>query len=170
MDKKVREARKKAIEALASAVGFWGVDTLETRLFASLFLSPHPMNHAELVEELEADDEEINEKIKLLVRLGAIKMHKGKRPGCSYYEAESDFFEILQTVLKERREREMGRALTEISRQRKYVEERFDDEGDPELGFIAERLAKLDKAIKVIDKTMYGLGALASIRGMFKGK
>jgi len=170
MDKKVREARKKAIEALASAIGFWGVDTLETRVFATLFLSHRPLSHNELAEELRADDEEIDVKVRLLERLGAVKGVGGARPGCQYYEAESDFFEILQTVLKERREREMGKALEEISRQRKYVEERAEDEGDPDLEFLAERLARLDKAIKVIDKTMYGLGALASIRGMFKGK
>ncbi len=170
MDRKVREARRKAMDALSTAVGFWGVDPLETRVFAALFLSPRPLNHSELAEELKADDEAIDEKVKTLTRLGAVKTHKGERPGCAYYEAESDFFEILQTVLKERRERDMGKALEEISRQRRYVEGRFDDEGDPDLGFLAHRLAKLDKAIKVIDKTMYGLGALASLRGMFRGK
>jgi len=170
MDKKIRAARKKAIEALAASVAFWGVDTLETRLFATLFLSPNPLSHSDLAEDLRADDDEIDQKVKLLERLGAVRAVGGERPGCQYYEAESDFFEILQTVLKERREREMGKALQEIADQRKYIEERFDDEGSEELEFLADRMAKLDNAIKLVDKTMYGLGKLASIRSLFKGK
>ncbi|MBI5190174.1 MAG: hypothetical protein HZA22_05825 [Nitrospirae bacterium] len=170
MDKEIRKSRRKAIDALAAAIGFWGIDPLETQVFGALFLSSRPLNHGELAEELRADDEDIDRKIKTLVKLGAVKVLGGKRAGCSYYEAESDFFNILQTILKERREREMGRALEEISEQRKYVEERYEDEGEPELEFLAQRLAKLDNAIKLVDKTMYGLGTIASLRGMFKGK
>ena len=170
MDKDLRDARKKAIDALSSAIGFWGVDPLETKVFAALFLSPRPLNHADLADELQADDEYVDEKIKTLVRLGAVKVKGGKRASCRYYEAEADFFEILQTVIKERREREMGKALEEITRQRRYVEARLDDEGSDDLEFLAGRLAKLDNAIKLVDKTMYGLNALASLRGMFKGK
>lgn len=167
MDKDARQARMKAIDALASAIGFWGVDPLETKVFGALFLSPRPLNHGELAEELSSDDEALDAKLKLLVRLGAVKTMEGNRTGCNYYEAESDFFQILQTILKERRDLEMGWALTEIHRQKEYFEERFDDEGDPELEFLANRMDKLDNVIKLIDKTMYGLGALASFRKMF---
>jgi DNA-binding transcriptional regulator GbsR (MarR family) len=170
MDKEAKDARRKAMDALASAVAFWGVDPLETKLFAALFLSPRPLNHGELAEELGADDEAVNEQIKLLERLGAVKRMEGARAGCPYYEAEADFFQILQTVLKERRELEMGRALEEINSQKEYFETRFDDEGEPELEFMAKRLDKLNGVIKLVDKTMYGLGALASFRNMFKSK
>jgi DNA-binding transcriptional regulator GbsR (MarR family) len=170
MDKDVAEARKKAIEALATAIGFWGVDPLEARVYGALFLSPRPLNHGELVEELEADDEDVDRKIKTLKRLGAVKILGGDRPGCPYYEAEADFFEILQTVLHERREKEMGKALKTISEQKEFVEERFEDEGDPDLGFLAGRLESLDRFIKLIDKAMFGLRTLAGIRGLFRGK
>jgi DNA-binding transcriptional regulator GbsR (MarR family) len=170
MDREIKKARKKAIEALTASVSFWGVDPLETRLFATLFLSTRPLSHNELAEELRADDEDIDSKVKLLEKLGAVRAVGGERPGCQYYEAEDDFFQILQTVLRERREREMGKALTEISEQRKYIERRFDDEGTEELEVLAGRMAKLDNAIKLVDKTMYGLGALASVRNLFKGK
>lgn len=170
MDNEAKHARKKAMEALASAIGFWGVDPLETRLYGALFLSPRPLNHGELAEELGADDEALNERIMLLERLGAVKLLEGERVGCPYYEAEADFFQILQSILRERREREMGVALEEIHRQRQYFSERFDDEGEPELEFMARRLEKLDGMIKLVDKTMYGLSALASFRNMFRGK
>jgi len=170
MDKEIRKARRKAIEALTASVSFWGVDPIETRLFATLFLSTHPLSHNELAEELRVDDEDIDNKIKLLEKLGAVRAVGGDRPGCQYYEAEDDFFQILQTVLRERREREMGKALEEITKQRKYIEHRFDDEGSEELEFLSNRMAKLDNAIKLVDKTMYGLGALASVRNIFKGK
>lgn len=168
MDKEARQARKKAIDALASAIGFWGVDPLETKVFGALFLSHRPLNHGELAEELEADDEALDEKLRLLVRLGAVKNMKGKRAGCSYYEAEADFFKILQTVLKERRDKELGKALADIHSQMEYFESRFDDEGDPEIEFMVQRMEKLDSVIGLIDKTMYGLSALASFRNMFK--
>jgi len=168
MDKEAKQARIKAIDALASAIGFWGIDPLETRVFGALFLSHRPLNHGELAEELGADDEDIDRKLKLLVRLGAVKVMGGKRSGCPYYEAEADFFQILQTVLKERRELEMGKALAAIHRQKEYFEERSDDEGDPELEFMANRMEKLDSVIGLVDKTMYGLGALASFRNMFR--
>ena len=170
MDNDIAESRKKAIEALASSIGFWGVDPLEARVYGALFLSPRPLSHGELVEELQADDEDVDRKLKTLKRLGAVKVQEGGRPGCPYYEAEADFFEILQTVLHERREREMGRALKTISEQKEFVQERYEDDGDPDLGFLAERLESLDRFIKLIDKAMFGLRTLAGIRGIFKGK
>jgi DNA-binding transcriptional regulator GbsR (MarR family) len=48
--------------------------------------------------------------------------HEEKTRRGKHYEAETDFFEILQTVNRERRELEMGAALQEISDQRAYIE------------------------------------------------
>jgi len=168
MDHGTDEARKKAIDALTRAVGFWGVDELETRVFGTLFLSDGPLSHTELADRLSADDEDIHEKVVTLTKLGAVKPVAGKRESCQYYEAEADFFQILQTILKERREAEMGKALEAIKEQRIYFEERYDDEGDPELEFLAGRMEKLDNVIKLVDKAMYGLSALGSVRNIFR--
>jgi DNA-binding transcriptional regulator GbsR (MarR family) len=168
MDNGTDNARKMAVDALTRAVGFWGVDELEIRVFGTLFLSDSPLSHTGLADRLHADDEDIHAKVQTLIKLGAVKPVAGDRESCQFYEAEADFFQILQTILKERREAEMGQALAEIHEQRAYFEERFEDEGDPELEFLAGRMVKLDNVIKLIDKTMYGLGAVASFRNMFR--
>ena len=164
MDKDIAEARKMAIDALASAIGFWGVDPLEARVYGALFLSQRALGCEELSVELGSASEEVCRKFRLLERLGAVKEKEGG------YEAEADFFEILQAVLRERQEREMGKALKTISEQKEFVEERYEDEGDPELEFLAGRLDRLDRFIKLIDKAMFGLKTLAGIRGFFKGR
>jgi len=168
MDNGDTEARLKAIDALTRAVGFWGVDELEIRVFGTLFLSERPLSHTELADRLRADDEDINDKVVTLMRLGAVKPVEGARESCQYYEAESDFFQILQTILRERREAEIGRALHDIREQQTYFESRFDEEGDPELEFLAGRMEKLDNVIKLVDKAMYGLGAVASFTNFFR--
>jgi DNA-binding transcriptional regulator GbsR (MarR family) len=168
MDKDIREARDKAVEALTAAIGFWGIDPLEARIYGALFLSPRPMTHKELAAELGPDAVDVDGKLKVLERLGAVKEIAADSSAGKYYEAESDFFQILQTVLKERRGQEMGRALQEICDQRAYVEYRFDEEGNPEDEFLARRLEKLEGMIHLIDKAMFGLRALANVRGLFK--
>ena len=170
MDRDALQARDKAIDALVTAVGFWGIDPLETRMYGMLFLSHHPLTHAELASGLSAPDAAVDEKLRVLKRLGAVKETKGGKDGLRRYSAVPDFFEILHTVLRERREKEMGRALDDISEQRGYIEARADDEDDPELAFLAGRLAKLDGTVKLVDKAMFGLSALAGVRGLFKGK
>jgi DNA-binding transcriptional regulator GbsR (MarR family) len=170
MDKDIREARDKAIEALAASIGFWGIDPLEARIYGALFLSQRPLTRAELEVELGPGGEDVDRKLKVLGRLGAVKEIAAGPAGDKYYEAESDFFQILQTVLKERRGEEMGRALQEICDQRAYVEYRFEEDGEPELEFLAHRLEKLEGMIHLIDKAMFGLSALANVRSFFRRK
>ena len=170
MDKDVAESRRKAIDALAVAIGFWGVDPLEARVYGTLFLSPRPLSLEEMTADLgNVDHLAVVDKIFVLERLGAVKEMDGETDSM-YYEAVPDFFEILQTVLKERRERELGNALQEISDQKAYIEYRFEEDNNPELQFIAGRLERLEKFIHIIDKAMAGLKAFAGIRGMFRGR
>ena len=170
MDRDVREARDKAVDALAVAIGFWGIDPLEARIWGFLFLSRAPLCLTGLAESLSADAQAVEAKLNLLKRLGAVK-ESAQSPGRDKcFEAEADFFRILQTVLKERREKEMGSALQEICDQRAYVEYRYDEEKAPELKFMAERLEKLEGFIHLIDRAMFGLRTFAGIRGMFRGR
>src|SRR3990172_335590 len=99
MDKDILEARDKAIAAPASAIEFWGIDHIEARLYGLLFLSPGPMDIHALAAELGVDEPAVGKRIKLLERMGAVKE---KVAGERRFEAESDFFQILQTVLRER--------------------------------------------------------------------
>ena len=167
MDKDIKEARDKAVDALAAAIGFWGIDPLEARIWGFLFLSQAPLCLSGLAEALNADAPSVEDKLKLLKRLGAVKEMTPKTGQDMCFEAEADFFRILQTVLKERREKEMGAALQEICDQRAYVEYRYDEEKDPELKFMAARLEKLEGFINIIDRAMFGLKTIAGIRGMF---
>ncbi len=168
MDKDIKKARDKAVDALAAAIGFWGIDPLEARIWGFLFLSQAPLCLSGLTEALNADAQAVEGKLKLLKRLGAVK-EAAPGPGREMcFEAEADFFRILQTVLKERREKEMGAALQEICDQRAYVEYRYEEENDPELKFMAARLEKLEGFINLIDRAMFGLKTIAGIRGMFR--
>jgi len=170
MDKDVKEARAKAIDALASAIGFWGIDPLEAKIWGLLFLSQERLCIAELAAELQSEALAVEAKLKLLKRLGAVKDAPPKDGQELCFEAESDFFQILQTVLKERREKEMGDALQEIIDQRAFVEYKHDEENDPELKFLASRLEKLEGFIHLIDRAMFGLRTFAGIKGIFRGK
>lgn len=170
MDKDVKEARDKAIEALAAAIGFWGIDLLEARIWGLLFLTQDPLCLAELAAELKSDAPAVEVKLKLLKRLGAVKEAPPKDGQEMRFEAESDFFQILQTVLKERREKEMGSALQEICDQRAFVEYKYDEDNEPELKFLASRLEKLEGFIHLIDRAMFGLRTFAGIKGIFRGK
>ena len=168
MDKDVAESRRKAMDSLAVAIGFWGIDPLESRVFGSLFLSPRPLTKGELIADIGQDGGQVEEKLKVLQRLGAVK--ELKDGGAVRYEAEADFFEILQKVLRERQEKEMGSALQEISEQKSFLEWKYDEEGEADLKFLADRLGKLERFIHLIDKAMFGLKALSGLRGMLRLK
>ncbi|MHB8174756.1 MAG: GbsR/MarR family transcriptional regulator [Nitrospirota bacterium] len=170
MDKDIKEARDKAVEALALAIGFWGIDPLEARIWGFLFLSKEPLCLAGLAEALNAESQAVEGKLKLLKRLGAVKEAASKPREGMCFEAEADFFQILQTVLKERREKEMGAALQEICDQRVYVEYKYEEKNEPELKFMAGRLEKLEGFINLIDRAMFGLKTFAGIRGIFRGR
>jgi DNA-binding transcriptional regulator GbsR (MarR family) len=166
MDKDILEARERAIQALTDSVSFWGIDPMEARVYGTLFLSTRPMTEQELVAEVRDGGVEVAERLKVLERLGAVKKKAGE-DGVGRFSAESDFFEILQTILRERREREIGRALSDIEEQRDYIRYRASEDGDEELTGLAGKMDKLHEFIHLIDKMMFGLRAVAGLRGIF---
>lgn len=112
----VREARAEVIEALERSAEIYGLNRSYGQLYGILFFEDEPISLDELVEKSGYAKSTVSTAMKHLERLHMV--HRRSVPGegkKAYYEAETDFWQILQSFLQREVQREidvMLRALT----------------------------------------------------------
>jgi DNA-binding transcriptional regulator GbsR (MarR family) len=79
-----------------------------------LYLSPKPLSPDEIVQETSLTKGAISTEIRALARMGLV--HRSSKLGDrkDYYEAESDFYAAIRSILKERQNSEFDRAIRSV--------------------------------------------------------
>src|SRR5512146_40208 len=96
------DIRQEFIEGLSHISHFWGFPRGVGALFAVLYLSPAPMSLDELVKQTGLTKGAISTDVRALARLGLV--HRSARLGDrkDYYEAQTDFYRAIRSILSER--------------------------------------------------------------------
>src|ERR1044072_4702240 len=87
-------------EGLSQISRFWGFPKGMGAIFAVLYLSPMPLSLDEIVSETGLTKGAISTEIRALARMGLV--HRSTKLGDrkDYYEAESDFYAAIKSILK----------------------------------------------------------------------
>jgi len=109
------EARKSMIENLSRISEFWGFSRAMGGLYAALYLSPGPLSLDELIPIVGVTKGAISTNIRALEQLGMV--HRLLRTGDrkDYYEADTEFWTIVKTILERREKPEFDKALKGVS-------------------------------------------------------
>jgi DNA-binding transcriptional regulator GbsR (MarR family) len=140
---------------------FWGFPKGMGAIFGVLYLSPRPLSLDEIVLETGLTKGAISTEIRALARMGLV--HRSSRLGDrkDYYEAESDFYAAIRSILKERQNSEFDRAIRSVRETLEILEENWVD--DEEWNFVYERVKALQDFFDAIDSLTRAVIKLESL-------
>src|SRR5512143_4351194 len=141
MTQSLTKIKKDFTEGLSQISRFWGFPKGMGAIFAVLYLSPTPLSLDEIVKETALTKGAISTEIRALARMGLV--HRSSKLGDrkDYYEAESDFYAAIRSILKERQNSEFERALGAVRETLAAMEENWLE--NEEWNFVYERVQAL---------------------------
>jgi DNA-binding transcriptional regulator GbsR (MarR family) len=118
-------------------------------IFGVLYLSPTPLSLDEIVQETGLTKGAVSTEIRALARMGLV--HRSAKLGDrrDYYEAETDFYASIRSILKERQNSEFERALGSVRGTLTIMEENWVE--NEEWHFVYERVQALQDFFDAID-------------------
>lgn len=141
--------KKDFTQGLSQISRFWGFPKGMGALFAALYLSPTPLSLDEIVQQTGLTKGAVSTEIRALARMGLV--HRSTKLGDrkDYYEAETDLYAAVRSLLKERQNSEFDRALRSVKDTLEALEENWVE--DEEWQFVYERVKALQEFFDAID-------------------
>ncbi len=162
------------VQGLSQISRFWGFPRGMGAIFAVLYLSPTPLPLDEIVEATGLTKGAISTEIRSLARMGLV--HRSARLGDrkDYYEAETDFYTAIRSILKERQNSEFDRAVSSVKETVAAMEANWVE--NEEWNFVYERVQALQGFFDAIDSLAkavvkldsLGIGNVRKILGVLK--
>lgn len=149
MSTSLTRIKKDFTQGLSQISRFWGFPKGMGAIFAVLYLSPTPLSLDEIVRETGLTKGAISTEIRALARMGLV--HRSSRLGDrkDYYEAESDFYAAIRSILQERQNSEFDRAIRSVRDTLETMEANWVEE--EEWNFVYERVQALQEFFDAID-------------------
>lgn len=151
MPTKLTQLKQDFTEGLSQISRFWGFPKGMGAIFAVLYLSPTPLSLDEVVLQTNLTKGAVSTEIRTLARMGLV--HRSSKLGDrkDYYEAESDFYKSIRSILKERQNSEFDRALLSVRQTLEKLEADTVSGDKAEVQFVYERVQALQEFFDAID-------------------
>ena len=151
MTTKLPQLKKDFIESLSQISRFWGFPKGMGAIFAVLYISPTPLSLDEITEQTGLTKGAISTEVRTLARMGLV--HRSSKLGDrkDYYEAETDFYTSIRSILKERQNSEFDRALLGVRETLEKLDSGSVSGDEAEIQFIRERVQALQEFFDAID-------------------
>lgn len=149
------------VEGLSQISRFWGFPKGMGAIFAVLYLSPTPLSLDEVVTETGLTKGAISTEIRTLARMGLV--HRSTKLGDrkDYYEAETDFYAAIRSILQERQNSEFDRAVRSVKETLTTMEENWVENED--WNFVYQRVQALQEFFDAIDNLTKAVIKLESL-------
>jgi DNA-binding transcriptional regulator GbsR (MarR family) len=161
MSQPLASIKKDFTEGLSQISRFWGFPKGMGAIFGVLYLSPTPLSLDEIVEETGLTKGAISTEIRALARMGLV--HRSSKLGDrkDYYEAESDFYAAIRSILRERQNSEFDRAVRSVRETLVKLEENWVE--NEEWNFVYERVQALQEFFDALDSLTKAVVRLESL-------
>lgn len=101
--------------------GYWGINRTMAELHALLYLAAEPLCTDDIMEDLQISRGNTSMNLRQLVNWGLVhRVHK-KGDRKEYFLAETDVWEMFETIVRERRRREVEPIIETIDRCREMI-------------------------------------------------
>lgn len=105
--------------------GYWGINRTMAELHALLYLSAEPLCTDDIMEALQISRGNTSMNLRQLVNWGLVtRVHK-KGDRKEYFVAETDVWQMFETIVRERRRREVEPIVETIERCREMVRDQM---------------------------------------------
>lgn len=161
MPQSLAKIKKDFVEGLSQISRFWGFPKGMGAIFGVLYLSPVPLSLDEIVQETGLTKGAISTEIRALARMGLV--HRSSKLGDrkDYYEAETDFYAAIRSILQERKNSEFDRAVRSVKETLDKMEKNWVE--DQEWNFVYQRVQALQEFFDAIDSLAQAVIRLESL-------
>jgi len=160
---KLTQLKKDFSKGLSEISRFWGFPKGMGAIFAALYLSPTPLSLGEIVKETGLTKGAVSTEVRALARMGLV--HRSSKLGDrrDYYEAESDFYQSIRSLLRERQNSEFDRALRSVRDALEKLDSGSITGEEEEIRFVHERVQALQDFFNAIDSLTNAVIKLESL-------
>jgi DNA-binding transcriptional regulator GbsR (MarR family) len=161
MPQSLTKIKKDFTQGLSQISRFWGFPKGMGAIFAVLYLSPTALSLDKIVTETGLTKGAVSTEIRTLARMGLV--HRSTKLGDrkDYYEAESDFYASIKSILKERQNSEFDRAVRSVKDTLVIMEENWVE--NEEWNFVYARVQALQEFFDAIDSLTKAVIKLESL-------
>ncbi|MFN8376734.1 MAG: helix-turn-helix domain-containing protein [Anaerolineae bacterium] len=113
-NKDLETVHESMLDGLGQLASYFGFSKVMGQLYGALLLSPQPLSLDALMEQLDISKASVSMNIRTLEHMGMVRQVwvRGKGGRRKYYEAETDFWQIISNVIAGREMRDIERALS----------------------------------------------------------
>lgn len=141
------------LDGLGQLADYFGFSKVMGQLYGTLLLSPKPLSLDDMTERLEISKASVSINMHTLEHLGMVRQVwvRGGNGRRKYFEAETDFWQIITNVLSGREMRDVERAISvmdEHTKQLRNTMGAMDEEQRQIAAVYIERMAKLQSLFR----------------------
>jgi DNA-binding transcriptional regulator GbsR (MarR family) len=166
MDPTLVEARQHFIQGMSRISSFWGFPRAMGAIYGALYLSPEALSLDELAARASISKGAVSTNVRHLERLGMV--HKEIRLGerRDFYVAETDFWQVVKNVLRERQRSEFDHALRTVNESLEMIASASAKEAtDAQTArFYQERIHEMEHFFNTLDNLVATILALDELR------
>jgi len=151
MTTKLTQLKQDFTEGLSQISRFWGFPKGMGAIFAVLYISPIPLSLDEIVQQTGLTKGAISTEVRTLARMGLVHRSSKLADRKDYYEAESDFYKSIRSILKERQNSEFDSAIRSVQETLNELESGSVSGDEAEVQFVRERIKALQEFFNAID-------------------
>lgn len=110
------EARNALVQRWGEMSGYWGINRTMAEIHALLFASTRPLCTDDVMDQLKISRGNASMNLRALVDWGLIR--RAHKPGDrkEYFSADTDIWRMFETIMRERRRREVEPVIATIDR------------------------------------------------------
>jgi len=150
-------------EGLSQISRFWGFPKGMGAIFAVLYLSPVPLPLDEIVNQTGLTKGAVSTEVRTLARMGLVHRSSKLADRKDYYEAESDFYKSIRSILKERQNSEFDRAVRSVGETLEKLDAGEVNGDKDEIKFIRQRVQALREFFDALDNLTRAVVRLESL-------
>lgn len=163
MSTKLKQLKTDFTEGLSQISRFWGFPKGMGAIFAVLYLSPSPLSLDEIVRETGLTKGAISSEVRTLARMGLVHRSSKLADRKDYYEAESDFYKSIRSILKERQNNEFDRAIRSVGETLSKLKAGEVSGDEAEVQFVCKRVQALQEFFNALDSLTKAVVKLESL-------
>ena len=133
----------------------WGVNRSVAQIHALLYLSPQPLTAEEISDTLALARSNVSTSLRELQGWGLVSLSHALGDRRDHFEAKTDLWDLLLTIVEERKRREVDPTLTMLSQC--VLEADDDKETDPEVKARIARMLTFLETLAIWYAQMRGL-------------
>lgn len=143
MDETLNAVHSSVIHGLGQLTDFFGFSPVMGHLYGALLMSPEPLSLDELEEIVGKSKASVSMNMRALERWGMVREAWVKGDRRKYYEAETDLWKVVRSVVESRERREVGVALEVLSSNAQKLKEAKPDLTEEERDLAEYYLARV---------------------------